>query len=203
MDAGMDSVGVACVLLLLMLSGAYHRVSGAPPHATMTSRAAIILCVVVGYTDLQAKRLLPGALEKVLLAFSVMMMGELMGASIALMRRSLFRDWLINARDAASAAASAIARVAAAEENALQLSKANQQREAELAADKRLHHVVKGRCGSAINSIDSFRLLLQPYLREPLPPDMEEMLTAPLAHLREAVEWCHQRQVSLSSHGRL
>jgi hypothetical protein len=66
--------------------------------------------------------------------------GELMGASIALMRRSLFRDWLTNAQDAASAAASAIARVAAAEENALQLTKANELREAELAADKRLHH---------------------------------------------------------------
>jgi hypothetical protein len=56
--------------------------------------------------------------------------------------------------------------------------------------------VVKGRCGSAINSIDSFRLLLQPYLREPLPPDMDAMLTAPLLHLGEAVEWCHRRQVS-------
>jgi transposase-like protein len=63
-----------------------------------------------------------------------------MGASLTVMRRSLFRDWLINAQDAASAAADATARVAAAEENALQLGRANEQREAELAADKRLHH---------------------------------------------------------------
>jgi predicted small integral membrane protein len=195
LGVGMNSVGIVCVALLLMLSGAYHRVSVVAHNATVTSRTTIILCVAVGYTDLQHGLLLPGALEKTLLAFMVMMIGELIGASITVMRRSLFREWIINAREAASVAAAANARVAAAEENALQLGRVNKQREAELAADKRLNHVVKGRCGSAINSIDSFRLLLQPYLRQPLPPDLEGMLTAPLTHLAEAVEWCHRRQV--------
>jgi hypothetical protein len=75
LDASMDSVGIVCASLLLMLSGAYHRVCVVPPNATVTSRAFIIICVAVGHTDLQDGLLLPGALEKTMLAFMVMMMG--------------------------------------------------------------------------------------------------------------------------------
>jgi hypothetical protein len=119
LGVSMHSVGIVCMVLLLMLSGAYHRISLVAPSATVTSRTTIILCVAVGYADLQHGLLLPGALEKTLLAFMVMMIGELIGASITVMRRSLFREWIINTREAASVAAAATARVAAAEENAL------------------------------------------------------------------------------------
>jgi len=77
----------------------------------------------------------------------------------------------------------------------LELERTNAVHVAEVAADKRLNHVIKGRCGSAINAISTFRHLLEPFLNKPLPPEMEEMLLTPMSHLREAVEWFHRRQV--------
>jgi hypothetical protein len=64
-----------------------------------------------------------------------------------------------------------------------------------LAADQRLNHVVKGRCGSAISAVETFRELLGPYLKQDLPSELADLLVAPICHLREAIEWCHRRQV--------
>lgn len=66
---------------------------------------------------------------------------------------------------------------------------------ARLAADRRLHHVVQGGCGSAISALMSLRQLLDPYLKQELPFDIEALLVAPISHLQEAIAWCHRRQV--------
>ena len=66
---------------------------------------------------------------------------------------------------------------------------------AELSADSRLNHIIKGCCGSAISAIDTFSQLLGPYLKEELPPEVAGLLVAPIAKLREAIDWCQRRQV--------
>jgi tRNA isopentenyl-2-thiomethyl-A-37 hydroxylase MiaE len=58
--------------------------------------------------------------------------------------------------------------------------------------------VIKGRCGSAISAVETFRQLLGPYLKTELPDEMSNLIKAPLSHLREAIEWCHRRQVPSS-----
>lgn len=194
-DTTFGSTTLACLSLLLMLGGAHHRFISLPASSRMMSRSILIICVAVGNTDVHNKQLMPRAIANTVLAMSVLMLGELLGYSVALVRRSLFHDWLADAQKTFHESAAAAARVAAAEEAALELKRTNVAREAEVAADKRLNHVIKGRCGSAINSISSFRQLLNPLLSQPLPPEMEEMLMTPMTHLREAVEWCHRRQV--------
>jgi hypothetical protein len=39
------------------------------------------------------------------------------------------------------------------------------------------------------------RQLLDPYLKQELPLDIEALLVAPISHLQEAIAWCHRRQV--------
>mgnify|MGYP003689293597 FL=1 len=92
-------------------------------------------------------------------------------------------------------AAQANAKLAEVEANAQELERANATNRAEMAADKRLNHVIKGRCGSAISSIDLYTSLITPHLKHELPSELKELLVNSVAHLREAIEWCHRRQV--------
>jgi hypothetical protein len=99
---------------------------------------------------------------------------------------------LYAAHETSVQAAANLERMAA---NAQELERKNASNMAEMAADKRLTHVVKGRCGSAISAVETFRQLLGPYLKSELPEEMSNLISAPLVHLREAIEWCHRRQV--------
>jgi hypothetical protein len=68
-------------------------------------------------------------------------------------------------------------------------------RQARLSADRRLHHCVKGRCGSVISALVSLRELLGPHLKHELPEEVQNLLIAPVAHLQEVIDWCRWRQV--------
>lgn len=67
---------------------------------------------------------------------------------------------------------------------------------AEISAEQRLNHVIKGRCGSAISAIGLYRSMLTPKVKRGIPDGADQLLLDTMTHLQEAIEWCHRRQVS-------
>ena len=199
---GYPSSGLIASSLLLILCGIHQRYVLLAPRSRMLVRCVIFGCVAFNHIHIRELALAPCATSCAILTMSLLAAGEVLGYSSTLTRRSLFLFWLADAQNSARTAAKTFARLAAVEENAIELQRRNEAREAEAAADKRLAHVIKGRCGSAINSILTFRSLLHACLSEPLPTQMMEMLDAPVVHLAEAVAWCHRRQVRLRPHKR-
>jgi hypothetical protein len=67
--------------------------------------------------------------------------------------------------------------------------------EARRAADRRLHHLVTGRCGSAISALITLRELLDSHLKHELPEEVQNLLVATVGHLQKVVDWCRSRHV--------
>jgi len=190
-DDSPDSLTLLCLCMLLILCGVYLRVTVLTPSAKMGLRCVLLACVVASHTDVARHDLSPNFVSSTVLAVCFLALGELVGYSIEHLRRTLFQGWLLESQAAEKATAAAAAAAKADQAQARQI----EEKDAELAADKRLNHVIKGRCGSAIAAISTFRMMVGPYLRCELPEELELMLKAPLVHLTEAVEWCHRRQV--------
>jgi len=110
-------------------------------------------------------------------------------------RRTVFRDQAVELSCTFNESAAVAARFESLSASTQALERANASHVAELAADQRLHHVVKGRCGSAISAVETFRELLGPFLKQDLSSEMADLLIAPIGDLREAIQWCHRRQV--------
>jgi hypothetical protein len=66
---------------------------------------------------------------------------------------------------------------------------------AEISAEQRLNHVIKGRCGSAISAIALYRNMLTPKVRRRTPHGADQLLLDTMTSLQEAIQWCHRRQV--------
>lgn len=109
-------------------------------------------------------------------------------------RRKLFLECAIELRHRVDESVKTTARLECMSASTQELERKNASHRAELAADKRLNHVIKGRCGSAISAVETFNQLVGPYLKMELPNELSDLLVAPLTHLREAIEWCHRRQ---------
>ena len=165
-------------------------VSMAPPHRA-TSRVAVIVGVVLAHVDWAGAQLGPSVLEHVGLCACLLAFGELIGYSLEHVRRTSFiqrRAW-----DEEAAKSEMRARRAEAQARNLEQQKGRQR--AQRAADSRLNHVIKGRCGTARTAILSF-LELHPMLSgQALAADLQDMLERTVEGLGEAVEWCHRRQI--------
>lgn len=135
-----DPVGVVCSCLLLMLAGAHHGLVVLPPAQRVTNRVIILVGVFASHSSEEREQLLPSAPHSFILAACVLSMGELIGFSVDHVRRSLFRDWVLElyaAHRASLQAAADLRRMAA---NAMELERKNASNKAEMAADKRLNH---------------------------------------------------------------
>ncbi len=66
-------------------------------------------------------------------------------------------------------------------------------------ADSRLNHIIKGKCGSSIQSLQLFEGALSdaspPLLARALPPAVVKLLRGPITELRRAISWCHRREL--------
>jgi hypothetical protein len=149
-----DPIGVVCSCLLLVLAGAHHRLVVLAPAQRMTNRVIVLVGVFASHSEEESEQLLPSAAHSFILAVCVLLMGELIGFSIDHVRRSLFRDWVLElyaAHRASLQAAADLERMAA---NAQDLERKNASNMAEMAADKRLNHgelsIRTGRFGVAV-----------------------------------------------------
>jgi signal transduction histidine kinase len=179
--------------------GAHHRLVALPPHIRTDNRLAV--CIAVLFSNVCTKMgpegrwLSPEVLPSLGVALCVLILGELIGYSIDQVRRSLFRDTILGAAAAAVIEAKTKARLEAVEASAQELERANASNIAQMAADKRLNHVIKGRCGSAISAINLYIQLARPHQAHDMPAEVAELLSQSVGHLQEAIEWCHRRQV--------
>jgi hypothetical protein len=135
-----DPIGVACSCLLLMLGGAHHRLVVLPPAQRMTNRLIVLLCVFASHSEDESEQLLPSAAHSFILAACVLLMGELFGFSIDHVRRSLFKDWVLELYAAHRSSLQAATVLESLAANALDLERRNASNMAEMAADKRLNH---------------------------------------------------------------
>ena len=189
------TVGALCGALLLFIAGAQFRLVMLPPPMRMTTRVLLLGNVLLSHFDASAELFLPSTFHDFVLASGALFVGELVGYSVDHVRRKLFCDLARELHQTSDHVARAQQRIERMQADAAELERKNASHCAELQADKRLNHVIKGRCGSAISAVETFNQLLGPYLKADLPEEMANLLVAPLAHLREAIEWCHRRQV--------
>jgi hypothetical protein len=174
-----EYLSLVSAAFLLTLMGAYHRLALLPPHMRMTNRGVLFAAVLHGNLDRHGG-LLPTALPNFALAACLLLLGELIGYSVDHVRRWLFCEWLVAA-----------------------WARKDEQNIAEIAADNRLNHVIKGRCGSACSAIDLYREMIKPHLAllpHPPPEEVTQLLVDSERHLQEAIEWCHRRQVAHVAH---
>ena len=66
--------------------------------------------------------------------------------------------------------------------------------DAHRAADSRLNHVIKGKCGAARMYLELFQSRLKQENGKALDDEIMQLLLLPLDLLDQAAAWCHRRQ---------